>query len=96
MLNKISNKLRAQGIQGLLSAAVRQAFPPRAICHKQILTLIQDRLGLEIGGPSPPFGPRGIFPIYPFAARIDNCTFSHQTVWEGAIASGMRAYRIGD
>jgi SAM-dependent methyltransferase len=28
------------------------------------------------------FARRGIFPVYPLAARIDNCNFSQRTLWE--------------
>lgn len=47
---------------------------------------IEGRIGLEIGGPSSMFGPEGQLPIYPLAARIDNCNFGRRTVWEGEVA----------
>jgi len=34
------------------------------------------------------FKPHGFIPVYPIAARIDNCNFNHQTVWEGDIRAG--------
>ena len=40
---------------------------------------------MEFGGPSAIFAARGIFPVYPLAARIDNCNFDYQTLWEGQI-----------
>lgn len=29
-----------------------------------------------------------MFPVYAVAKQVDNCNFSHQTIWEGAIAEG--------
>jgi len=45
-------------------------------------------VGLEIGGPSTIFTQRGHIPVYPLAARIDNCNFEHRTVWEGTVHEG--------
>ena len=50
--------------------------------------LFEGRIGLEIGGPSALFSRRGLFPVYPVAARVDNCNFGRQTVWEGSIHEG--------
>jgi SAM-dependent methyltransferase len=44
--------------------------------------------GLEIGGASSFFSDKGLFPVYPLAARIDNCNFGHETTWEGQISEG--------
>jgi hypothetical protein len=43
---------------------------------------------LEIGGPSRLFMRRGALPVYPLAARIDNCNFGQYKTWEGAIEVG--------
>jgi len=45
--------------------------------------------GLEIGGPSFIFSSKSILPIYEIANNIDNCNFSHQTIWEGKIREGL-------
>ena len=52
-----------------------------------MMTLFQNRIGLEIGGPSSIFAWSGL-PVYKSAARIDNCTFGRHTVWEGGITEG--------
>lgn len=39
---------------------------------------------LEIGGPSPIFRTGGRIPVYPHAERLDNATFSRDTVWAQA------------
>ena len=46
------------------------------------------KVGLEIGGPSAIFSRRGLLPAYRHAARVDNCNFAGQTVWEGEIRDG--------
>ena len=44
--------------------------------------------GLEIGGPSGIFRNGGQLPVYPAVRALDNCNFSHETVWEGALREG--------
>jgi SAM-dependent methyltransferase len=50
--------------------------------------LIEGQTGLEIGGPSPVFRRRGLVPVYPRIARLDNCNFSPETIWEGHVQGG--------
>lgn len=38
--------------------------------------------GLEIGGPSPIFGQRGLLPIYPELSHLDSCDFAESTIWD--------------
>jgi len=45
--------------------------------------------GLEIGGPSPIFKPRGGIPVYVFADQVDNVIFSTMTLWEGTVTKGQ-------
>jgi SAM-dependent methyltransferase len=70
-----------------LRATVRHTlWPTRSltICR----SLLQGKIGLEIGGPSSIFTDIGALPLYALVGRLDNCNFSHQTVWEGAIREG--------
>jgi SAM-dependent methyltransferase len=52
------------------------------------LPLFRGKTGLEIGGPSAVFSRSGLLPVYAVAARVDNCNFSRQTIWEGRIEEG--------
>lgn len=52
--------------------------------------LFRDRVGLELGGPSPIYCSTGLYPIYRLAARIDSCNFSGHTTWDGLSRSGGR------
>ncbi len=49
---------------------------------------VENRIGLEVGGPSEAFGDTGELPIYRFVASLDNCVFSSQTIWEGRREEG--------
>ena len=55
-----------------------------ALCRERVA----GKVGLEIGGPSGIFSRRGLLPTYRHAARMDNCNFAVQTVWEGEICDG--------
>lgn len=86
--NKIYEKLKADGVRGLLGAIFHRLFPRRLAYFSNCKKFLEGKSGLEIGGPSHIFGGRGIIPVYSIASHIDNCTFSHQTVWEGEISEG--------
>lgn len=51
--------------------------------QKQFRAQIERKFGLEIGGPSGPFGDAGELPLYRYLAGLDNCVFSLETIWEG-------------
>ena len=60
----------------------------RAPCAKLCEERVSGKVGLEIGGPSGIFSRLGLLPVYRHAARMDNCNFATQTVWEGEIHDG--------
>jgi len=49
---------------------------------------VQNKIGLEIGGPSAAFRDTGELPLYRYLAGLDNCVFSFETIWEGRRAEG--------
>jgi SAM-dependent methyltransferase len=55
-------------------------MPTLNAAHAGAVALIRERTGLEVGGPSGIFARRGLLPIYPHAARVDNCNFGSDTV----------------
>jgi len=67
--------------------AFHALVPLRARCFPQVSASLRGR-GLEIGGPSPVFQPRGILPVYPLVESLDNCNFASETVWEGRLRPG--------
>jgi len=86
---KLGKALRSRGFFGAMAAASRLMFPPKAATLPVCRDLVAGRSGLEIGGPSFGFGPDGFLPIYPAIARMDNCNFGFNTVWEGSISEGL-------
>jgi SAM-dependent methyltransferase len=68
-----------------LHKLIHKVIPDRLRCYARERAAFVGKSGIEFGGPSPVFGAHGIFPVYPVAARIDNCNFEHQTLWEGQI-----------
>jgi SAM-dependent methyltransferase len=50
---------------------------------------VENRAGLEIGGPSSVFGDDGILPLYRHLQRLDNCVYAAETIWEGRRAVGQ-------
>ena len=78
-------RVRANGV---LHAVAARIVPPRVHDHRRLLALLEGSRGIEIGGPSRVFSPRGIFPVYSVVSDLDNVNFSTATVWEGNIADG--------
>jgi SAM-dependent methyltransferase len=88
MIKRLSAKVEADGVSGLLSVGYRRALPRRLAGYRSLLRLFDGKTGLEIGGPSEFFRKRGPMPVYTVAATIDNCNFSDRTIWEGEIEEG--------
>ena len=87
-MKNVYAKLRSEGICGLLKAAYRRVLPQRLEYYPHCKSSFQSKTGLEIGGPSGIFRKGDHIPVYPVAARIDNCNFASDTVWEGVISEG--------
>lgn len=88
MLKRAYARCRSLGIPAVLTDIYRVLVPYRLLYFRQCESTFQTGKGLELGGPSTIFGARGSIPVYPVAAHIDNCNFSGDTVWEGAILEG--------
>jgi SAM-dependent methyltransferase len=60
---------------------VRERFL-RPVSHLRVyLHEVSEKAGLEIGGPSIPFRPGNVLPLYPSIGSLDNCDFSSSTTW---------------
>jgi len=60
----------------------RIALGGRLSSYDIALSLVKDKVGLEIGGPSEVFRDRfSPLPIYKTVASLDNCNFAQKTVW---------------
>jgi len=68
----------------LLRRSYGRIVRPRLAIQYSHRELFLGRSGIEFGGPSEIFSSKGLFPIYPLVHRLDNCTFSSQTIWQTA------------
>jgi SAM-dependent methyltransferase len=50
---------------------------------------VENKVGLEIGGPSGAFRDSGLLPLYRYTAGLDNCVFAVETLWEGRRPEGQ-------
>jgi SAM-dependent methyltransferase len=80
--------MRSRGPAGVVRAVARRLLRRRVRSYEAAKQLLRGRSGLEIGGPSSLFQRHGPFPIYTVVGRLDNCNFSRNTIWEGAIEEG--------
>lgn len=74
--------------RGLIAAVVDRLAPARPAFGAAALSAVAGRAGLELGGPSRVFGARGILPVYPRVARVDNVNFAAATAWESGLRDG--------
>ena len=66
------------------------SWPHRPMKGSELLIAeLTGQLGLEIGGPSRFFRNGAQLPLYPVLSGLDNCNFSSDTVWEGALQEGV-------
>ncbi len=88
MIKRYWHVCKFHGPRGLVLAAGRRLFPPKAKCIQVCRELVTGRVGLEVGGPSLAFSKGGLLPVYPTVGRLDSCNFAQQTIWEGSIKEG--------
>lgn len=88
MLKRAFSRFKSLGMAAVLVDIYRVLMPYRLRYFEQCKSAFRTGKGLELGGPSTIFGRRGSIPVYCVATHIDNCNFSGDTVWEGAISEG--------
>ncbi|HXR84042.1 MAG TPA: methyltransferase domain-containing protein [Hanamia sp.] len=59
------------------------------------ITLIKNKSGIEIGGPSRIFSTKNFLPLYPFVKSLDGVNFSDKTIWEGELQQGNNYHYEG-
>jgi SAM-dependent methyltransferase len=87
-INYVFARLDIDGFPWLVSAIYYRLKPARPALAHQILTAATEATGMEIGGPSRVFGRRGILPVYPRLAFLDNVNFAGNTAWEAGLREG--------
>lgn len=91
MIGKLYRIYCSTGFRGLgyaIGTRLQSLVAGKARAFTACVGDFADRRGIEIGGPSRSFSATGIFPVYPIAGSVDNCTFGNLTVWEGSIQEG--------
>lgn len=85
-----------------IRAAVKSVIDPRIIklvrrSFRRTLptlniyrSLVSNKNGLEIGGPTNLFTDEGSLPIYGVLRSLDNCLFSSQCIWAGQVPVGAK------
>lgn len=89
MFKRIIIKYQREGLINTLKTIHRRIIPVKAQSFKMVQDIVSHGSGLEIGGPSLIFQKKNILPIYNHINCLDNCNFSHRTVWEGGIHKGL-------
>ncbi len=79
------NRFRRDGLRWLVAAVVNRLFPPRPALGSAAIAAVENRRGIEIGGPSRVFARGGMLPLYPRVSRLDNVNFASQTAWEAGL-----------
>lgn len=87
-MSHLLQRLRHGDFAWLVGAARDRLAPARPSFYATSQTAIDHRHGLEIGGPSRLFRPRGGLPAYAWAGRLDNVNFAAATAWESGLHDG--------
>lgn len=64
-----------------IATAAKIAINGPLRCRKLAFSLIADRTGIEIGGPSMVFSKPWYLPIYGKIGSLDNCDYRRETIW---------------
>ncbi|MDD2358073.1 MAG: methyltransferase domain-containing protein [Thiovulaceae bacterium] len=88
-MNNIMSTIQQKGLNGLIKALWGRVHKSKARYYHVVKEIVSSGYGLEIGGISSVFKKNGILPIYSYVSNLDNCNFSHTTVWEGDINQGF-------
>ena len=76
-------------LPGPLLQMMRRALKGRHVAAQVLFqAAVENKVGLEIGGPSAIFRNGAELPIYRCMASLDNCVFSVETIWEGKRLNG--------
>ncbi|HCB62183.1 MAG: hypothetical protein A2W93_10750 [Bacteroidetes bacterium GWF2_43_63] len=75
------NVLFSKGPREIFRLLFRKVFPVKINDYSIIKRSLQNKGGLEIGGPSWIFMDNGYIPLYGIISSLDNCVFSSSTIW---------------
>ena len=87
-VHQLIHRLRHGGVSWLAGAIRDRLAPAKPTFVAAAQTALAGCRGLEIGGPSRLFRPRGGLPAYAWAGRLDNVNFAAGTAWEAGLREG--------
>jgi SAM-dependent methyltransferase len=87
-LRSAQYKASGDATAAVIAQVVRRVLRRRVVSQRKFQLEVQNKYGLEIGGPSSIFCDTGELPIYRHVAGLDNCVFSVETIWEGRRPEG--------
>lgn len=88
LISHLIAKVRIGGLAWLGSVVRYRILSIKPNITQSVLDVSQNRVGLEIGGPSKLFKKGNILPAYSRAKQIDNVNFSRVTAWESDLFDG--------
>lgn len=83
-------QLATLGLPGMARLAWQNRLGPHLQAFEICRPLVEQRRGIEIGGPSAIFASSGPLPLYPLFDQLDNCDFAGDTIWHGEAAEGTQ------
>ena len=86
---------RSAPLTGIICGVVRRVGRLTCAGYAQMKTHLEGAIGLEIGGPSAIFRKGRLIPVYDCCQSIDNCNFSHYTIWSQDRESSLFGPRLG-
>jgi SAM-dependent methyltransferase len=89
MIKKIFFRIRNERFPDVIRMIIYHVYRRKAKSYKLCKDLIENKVGLEIGGPSNWFMPKDIIPLYQYVNSLDNCNFSPETIWDGKRENGL-------
>jgi SAM-dependent methyltransferase len=78
------NELRDLSLHKVL-AGIKVLAHGRPKCQMLVRSIVRDKRGVEIGGPSNVFRRRINLPIYNIVLSLDNCDYSQNTTWSSYV-----------
>ncbi|MBC3542180.1 class I SAM-dependent methyltransferase [Rufibacter sediminis] len=85
-ITKVAQVLRKRGLLGTLKLVKNRLRGRRIKNYRVYQELLQQKAGIEIGGPSGFFSRE--VPVYDVVKSLDGVNFSSSTVWEGELTEG--------
>src|SRR5665647_495871 len=80
--------IKEKPIKVILWKSYCKLFNARIPDSASWISFIENKSGLEIGGPSGIFSSNNYLPLYQKVGSLDGVNFSNNTIWEGQIKSG--------